>query len=77
MQADLDTIVKALPFLVPLIVLEVGLLIWALLDVVKRQKVRGDSKLVWILIIVLIEVIGPIIYLAIGRKEGVVDSDKD
>jgi hypothetical protein len=77
MQAELETIVKVLPFLIPLFLLEVGLLVWALLDVVKRQKVKGDNKVVWILIIVLIEVIGPIIYLAIGRKEAVVDSDKD
>ena len=77
MQAELDTIIKVLPFLIPLFLLEVGLLVWALIDVIKRQKVRGDNKVVWILVIVLIEVIGPIIYLAIGRKEAVVDSDKD
>ena len=77
MQGDFDSILKMLPFLIPLIVLEIGLLVFALVDVVKRKRVTGDNKIVWILIIVLVNVIGPIIYLAIGRKEGPVDGDQD
>lgn len=77
MQPQMETIIKMLPFLVPLILLELGLLIFALIDVIRRQRVKGNNKVIWILIIVLINVIGPIIYLAIGRKEDMVDSDRD
>jgi len=31
--------------------------------------VRGDSRLMWGLIIVFIGMLGPIIYLAVGREE--------
>lgn len=77
MDTTTDSLFKALPFLVPLFLLEVGLLVFALVDVVRRPHVRGNNKLVWILIIVLFSMIGPIVYLAVGRKESVIDRDKD
>ena len=74
---ELNTIMDMLPFLIPLFLLEIGLLVFALLDVIKRKRVRGNNKIIWILIIVLVEIIGPIIYLAVGRQEEIIDSDKD
>ncbi len=73
---ELKTIISLLPFLIPLVLLEVGLLVFALLDVIKRQRVKGN-KIVWIIVIVLVEIIGPIIYLAFGRQEDSVDRDQD
>ena len=64
-----------LPFLIPLIIIELALVIIALLDLVKREYVRGGNKIVWVLIIVLIQTIGPIVYLVWGRQERPVDSD--
>ena len=56
--------------LTPLIVLEVGLLVFALVDLLRpERRVLGDSKLLWALVIVLITTIGPIVYLLVGRKE--------
>jgi hypothetical protein len=66
---DLQVLKDLLPFLIPVFLLELGLMIWALIDVVKRKRVTGGNKLVWILIIVLVNIIGPIIYLLIGRKD--------
>jgi len=63
-------LLSILPFLIPLIILELGLLIWALLDIIKRERVRGGNKVVWILVIVLINIIGPIVYFIFGREEG-------
>ncbi|HSW58561.1 MAG TPA: PLD nuclease N-terminal domain-containing protein [Dehalococcoidales bacterium] len=78
MPFELQSLLEIGPFLIPLILLQLGLLIYALIDVCKKERrVKGDNKLVWILVIVLVNLIGPIIYLALGRKEGPVDSDKD
>lgn len=55
--------------LIPVGLLELGLLLWALLDVIRRERVTGGNKVVWILVIVLISTIGPIVYLLFGRKE--------
>ena len=58
--------------LLPLIILELILVIVALVDLSKRDKstLRGESKLLWVLVILFISTIGPIIYLVIGRKKG-------
>lgn len=61
---------QLLSLLIPLIILELLLVVFALIDLLRRepQRVRG-SKLVWALIILLIGTIGPICYFVIGRKE--------
>ena len=64
-----------LPFLIPLFVLEIALMVIALVDLVKRERVRGSNKVVWALVIIFISIIGPIVYLLLGRGEGTVDSD--
>ena len=64
-----------LPFLIPLFVLEVALMVIALVDLVKRERVRGGNKVVWALVIILINIIGPIVYPLLGRGEGTVDGD--
>ena len=54
----------------PLIVIELGLLIFALRDLLKpERRVRGDSKLMWGLIILIVNLIGPILYFLVGREE--------
>ncbi len=56
--------------LAPLIVLELGLLVFALVDLLRpERRVAGGSKLVWALVIVLIGTIGPLVYLLAGRRE--------
>jgi hypothetical protein len=75
MGEDFSTLMNMLPFLIPLFLLQLALLIIALVDLVKREHVRGGNKIVWALVIVFISVIGPIIYLLLGRKENIVDSD--
>jgi len=64
-----ETIKEMLPFLIPLIIIEIVLLVIALVDLVKRERVKGGNKLVWVLVIVLVNIIGPIIYLILGREE--------
>lgn len=53
---------------IPLLLIQVGLIVWALVDLVKRERVKGGSKVVWVLVILIFEFIGPILYLAWGRE---------
>jgi hypothetical protein len=54
---------------IPLLLIQVGLIVWALVDLSKRERVKGGSKIVWVLVILIFELIGPILYLAWGREE--------
>jgi uncharacterized membrane protein YhaH (DUF805 family) len=64
----MEIIKQYLPFLIPIIVIELALVITALVDLVRREKTRGP-KWMWALIIVLVNFIGPIIYFVAGRSE--------
>lgn len=56
--------------LLPLVVIELGLVVFSLVDLFKpERRVIGDNKLVWALVIVLVGTIGPIVYLLAGRKQ--------
>ncbi len=57
-----------LPLLIPLFLLELGLIIFALVDLFRRENTRGP-KWVWVLVILFVSTIGPIIYFVLGRKE--------
>ena len=75
-SGDPQQLIDLLPALVPLLVLEMALLVVALVDAARRPHVRGN-RVVWILVIVFVSVIGPILYLTLGRKERAPDRDQD
>jgi hypothetical protein len=64
----LDQLMKLLPLLIPLFLIQLGLMIAALVDVLKREKTKGP-KWMWILIVVFVNMIGPIVYFVVGREE--------
>ena len=55
--------------LLPLIIIQFTLIGIALYDLAKRKRVKGGNKLLWVLVIILFEVIGPLVYLILGREE--------
>jgi phospholipase D-like protein len=56
--------------LLPILVIELVLIVVALRDLHRpERRVRGDSKLMWGLLIVFIGMLGPILYLTVGREQ--------
>ncbi|MGX7199084.1 PLD nuclease N-terminal domain-containing protein [Enterococcus nangangensis] len=58
-----------LPLFIPIIILEVALMLTALVSVLKSKTFRLGSKPIWIIVVVLLQIIGPVIYFAFGREE--------
>ncbi len=58
-----------LPLLIPLVLIQLVLAIICLVDLARREKVKGLPKWAWAIIIVLGELLGPAIYLIVGRAE--------
>ncbi len=43
--------------------------VFCIVDIIRRPSVQGGRKWVWILVVCLFELLGPIIYLAVGRGQ--------
>ncbi|OGO61569.1 MAG: hypothetical protein A2032_04925 [Chloroflexi bacterium RBG_19FT_COMBO_49_13] len=67
--ASFEKLTEFLPYIIPLVLLQLTLMIVALVDLVHREKTRWFPKWIWALVIILGELIGPIIYLIFGREE--------
>ena len=63
---------RLIPLLIPLLLIQLVLMIVALVDLSRRPQVRGP-KWVWVLIILFVNMIGPIVYFALARKPAAVD----
>ena len=58
-----------LALLLPVIILEFILAITALIHVIKQPNYRFGNKFIWILVVLFIQIIGPIFYFIFGRGE--------
>ncbi|OXS94445.1 PLDc N-terminal domain-containing protein [Lacticaseibacillus rhamnosus] len=57
------------PFLVPLIILEFGLMIAAVVHVLRHPHYRIGNRALWLVIVIFIQIIGPIAYFVFGRED--------
>ncbi len=64
-----EKVLQLLPFIIPIVLLQLILMVVALVDLSKRERVRWLPKWGWALIIILGELLGPIVYFILGREE--------
>lgn len=65
----LQQLTEYLPFLIPLIIAELALAITALVHVLRHPNYRFGNKVLWIVIVLVIQIIGPVAYFAFGRGD--------
>jgi uncharacterized membrane protein YhaH (DUF805 family) len=65
---DLQKLMQFIPYLVPVLIIQLVLIVVALIDLVRREHTRGP-KWMWALIILFVNLFGAIIYFIVGRKE--------
>ena len=65
----MSEITKNLALLLPVIILEFILAITALIHVIKHPNYRFGNKAIWIIVVLFIQIIGPIFYFILGRGE--------
>ncbi len=63
-----STLQNILPLLIPIVIVEIILLVAALSDLIRQPALRGP-KWVWVLVILFVNLIGPILYFVLARKE--------
>ncbi|MBE5967308.1 MAG: hypothetical protein E7255_10170 [Lachnospiraceae bacterium] len=68
-MSSLEVFREYLPFLAPLIILQIVLALTALVHVLKHPRYRFGNKIMWIIIVLFIHIIGPVVYFVFGRSE--------
>lgn len=58
-----------LPILIPLLILQLTLAVFALISVLRSKSFKTGSKLMWIPIVCFISLIGPILYFTLGKAD--------
>ncbi|MDE7016184.1 MAG: PLD nuclease N-terminal domain-containing protein [Lachnospiraceae bacterium] len=65
----MDMLIEYLPFLIPVILMELLLSLTALIHIFRHPHYKFGNKPVWIVIVLFCQIIGPIIYFVFGRGE--------
>lgn len=59
--------IKTILAIIPLVLIQLIFIIICLKDWLKRDTFKGPGKWVWLIIFLFVNIIGPILYLTIGR----------
>jgi hypothetical protein len=64
-----DDILLVAALVFPIVVVQLVLIVIALRDLFRpERRVRGGRKWVWVLVILFLQLLGPLLYLAAGRE---------
>lgn len=66
---NLDLVIEYLPFLIPLILLQLGLALYSAIHVYKHPNYKFGNQLMWLIIVLFISFIGPLLYFMFGLGE--------
>lgn len=64
-----DFFMDNLPLFIPLLILQLILMITSLIHVLRHPHYRFGSKTMWIIIVLLVQIIGPVVYFVFGRGD--------
>ena len=63
-------ITELLPFLIPLLVVQLGLLAYTLYHILTHKTYKRGSRTMWLVVtIVLMNFVGPILYFLFGKED--------
>lgn len=65
-----NDIKEYLPFLIPLIVIQLALLAYTIAHILRHDSYKRGNRVLWLIVaIVGMEFIGPILYFVLGKEE--------
>jgi len=66
---SLNYVISLLPVLIPLAVIQLGLMIAALVHILRHDTYKTGNRALWVVICLLVNIIGPILYFTLGRSD--------
>jgi hypothetical protein len=68
-NTNLNQLMDYLPFIIPILLIELGLMITAVIHILTHKNYRFGNRILWMFIVIIFQIIGPILYFTIGRGE--------
>lgn len=65
----MDILREYWPVLLPLLLVELTLAITALVHVLRHPDYRFGGRGFWVIVVLVVQIIGPVVYFAFGRGE--------
>ncbi len=66
----MDKLTEYLPFLIPVVVVQLALLGYALWHILTHNSYKRGNRTLWLIVtLIFLNFIGPILYLALGRED--------
>ncbi len=65
----MDLLREYLVLAIPVALVQLGLQVWAIVDLARRPRVKGGNKIPWVLLILLGGILGPVLYFFLGPRE--------
>ncbi len=65
----MNTLFKILPLLVPVLLIDIALAVAAVRHILRHPHYRFGNKTMWLVIVVVLLLFGPIIYFVFGKGE--------
>lgn len=69
LELAMELLIQLMPLIIPLALLQLTLLIIALIHILRNDTYKTGSRLIWVLVCIFVNIIGPILYFVIGRSE--------
>jgi hypothetical protein len=58
-----------IPFLIPAALIQLGLLAAALVSIFRHETYKAGNRVLWVIIVIIFNIIGPILYFIIGKGD--------
>lgn len=66
----MENLNEFLPFLIPLIVVQFGLLAYTIVHILRHDRYKRGNRALWLIITIIgMNFIGPILYFILGKEE--------
>ena len=72
----LHELIPYLPFLIPFAAIQLGLMVAALIHIFTHGTYRMGNRLVWVIVCICVNTIGPVLYFCFGRSDAGKDDEQ-
>ena len=64
-----SALITMLAVLIPIAIIQLTLMVVALVSILKHDTYKVGNRIIWVLVVILLNIIGPILYFVLGRND--------